>query len=214
VAAPFKRITRLSEMEKTFDQLKEQERNNRRKLILDAARNLFATQDFRSVTTRQIAKAAGMSIGTIYNYYANLDELFLDVFLKNAEILGRGIDEMAIGDTPPFREMCVRYVAFLNDNMTFYQMMGHFMLGGELSKTSTEKLDRMMRSLMDRIEAGIRAAGINGDTRLKAHALFSALNGLMISYARYPGRSHDDIRKHTLRLAGLIADMFAAGPVD
>lgn len=200
--------------EKKLDQLKEQERNNRRKLILDAARGLFATQDFRNVTTRQIARAAGMSIGTIYNYYANLDELFLDVFLKNAETLVGRIDEITNENPPALRDMCLLYVAFLNDNMTFYQMMGHFMLGGELSPVGAEKLDRMMRPLMDRIESCVQAAGLGGDTRLKAHALFSALNGLMISYARYPGRSPGEIRKHTLRLAGLVADIFAAGRLD
>jgi len=44
--------------------------------------------------------------------------------------------------------------------------------------------------------------------RLRAHALFSALNGLMISYARYPGRSAEETRRHTLRLAEIIARRF------
>jgi len=197
---------------KALDALKLQERQNRRDLILDAARSLFAKKDFRSVTVRQIAKSAGISIGTLYNYYANLDELFLDIFLKNAESIVRQLDRQAGMETPALKSLCIHYITFLNDNMTFYQMMGHFMLGGTLSSAAAERLDLMMRALMDRIEAGIHAENIESDTRLKAHALFSALNGLMISYAGYPGRTPDDIRKHTTRLAGLIADLFAANP--
>ena len=71
--------------------------------------------------------------------------------------------------------------------MTFYQMMGHFMLGGKLSAEGTEKLNLVMRGLMDRVQAIIVAAGVKGETRLVAHALFSALNGIMISYAQIPG---------------------------
>lgn len=199
---------------KALDALKHQERQNRRNLILDAARSLFAEKDFRSVTVRQIAKSAGISIGTLYNYYANLDELFLDIFLKNAESLVRRLDQQAGTKPPTLKGLCIDYVTFLNDNMTFYQMMGHFMLGGSLSSAATERLDRMMRALMDRIEGGIDAENTGGESaRLKAHALFSALNGVMISYAGYPGRTPDAIRKHTLRLADLIADMFAATPI-
>ena len=140
-----------------------------------------------------------------------MDELFLDVFLKNAEAIRSLIDKKSGNKAPDFKTLCIDYVAFLNDHMTFYQMMGYFMLGGDLSPEATDKLNHTMRALMDRIEAGMREAGIGDDSRLKSHALFSALNGLMISYARYPGRTPDDIRAHTLRLAELIADAFLAG---
>jgi hypothetical protein len=92
--------------------------------------------------------------------------------------------------------------------MSFYQMMGHFMLGGRLSPEATERLNPIMRELMDSIEAIVREVGLGGDTRLISHALFSALNGVMISYARYPGRSLEEIRRHTLRLAEVVADFF------
>ena len=94
--------------------------------------------------------------------------------------------------------------------MSFYQMMGHFMLGGRLSPEATERLNPIMRGLMDRIERIVGDAGLGGEPRLTAHALFSALNGVMISYARYPGRSLDEIRHHTLRLAGIVARCFEA----
>ena len=92
---------------------RQQERNNRRDMILTSARRLFATKDFRKVTSRQIAKAAGVSIGTIYNYYANLDELFLDVFLKNAEAIRSLIDKKSGNKAPDFKTLCIDYVAFL-----------------------------------------------------------------------------------------------------
>lgn len=188
--------------------LRQQERDARRRLILDAARDLFAEKDFRSVTVREIARTAGISIGTIYNYYENLTELFLDVFLKSADDLLARIDEMPAGSGQPLIDLCRLYIDFLQENMAFYQMMGHFMLGGDLSMAGTEKLNQKMRALMDRIETAVQAAGHQPESRLMAHGLFSALNGIMITYARYPGRSADVISRHTRRLAELIGEVF------
>ncbi|MFZ5569851.1 MAG: TetR/AcrR family transcriptional regulator [Thermodesulfobacteriota bacterium] len=192
----------------TLSELKMQEREARRRLILDAAGQLFAEKDFRSVTVREIAKAAGTSIGTIYNHYPNLTELFLDIFLRHAREITRILDAGSRREAPSLDRLCELYITYLNDNMTFYQMMGHFMLGGEMSAAATQKLNTVMKPLMDRIAGVIGATGIHPQPRLIAHSLFSALNGIMISYARYPGRSQEEIRRHTIRLAGLVAGIF------
>jgi AcrR family transcriptional regulator len=193
--------------------LKLKEKDARRKLILYAARELFAKKDFRSVTVREIAKTAGVSIGTIYNYYANLTDLFLDVFLKSAEEIEQILSTKNQSPAPSLSKFCELYISYLNDNMTFYQMMGHFMLAGDLPPEATDKLNHVMRMLMDRIEERISAQGMRQQTRFLAHALFSALNGIMISYARYPGRTADEIKIHTLRLAKIISRTFASGRV-
>jgi AcrR family transcriptional regulator len=191
-----------------LENLKQIERDSRRKIILDAALSLFAIKDFRSVTVREIAKHAGVSIGTIYNYYPNLMELFLDVFLNSAEEITHILNKMSEKASPTLEQLCEFYITYLNDNMTFYQMMSHFMLGGELSYDATRKLDKKMKELMNRMEMALLASGRKSNTRITAHALFSALNGIMISYARYPGKTDDDIRRHTLRLASVIAGVF------
>ena len=189
--------------------LKKNERDSRRKLILDAALTLFAIKDFQSVTVREIAKQAGVSIGTIYNYYPNLTELFLGVFIKCIQEITHILNDMNKDNVPTLEELCTSYISYLNENMTFYQMMSHFMLGGDMSAQATQKLDKNMALLMNRIEDAIHGAGIKNNSRLTAHALFSALNGIMISYARYPGKTDDEIRRHTLRLAGIIAGVFS-----
>jgi AcrR family transcriptional regulator len=193
--------------------LKQQEQQNRRELIIAAAQQLFAARDFRQVTAREIARQAGVSPGTIYRYYQNLDELFVDIFLEHArEIVRRIKTERSNHGRLSLPDFCGLYVAYLNDHMTFYQMMGHFMLSDDLSPQTAERLDPTLRALMDQIETVVKDAGHGADTRLTAHALFSALNGAMISYARYPGRSLDEIRRHTLRLAEVIAGCFGQTP--
>lgn len=193
-----------------WQQQREKQRQARRELILATARKLFAERDFRSVTVREIARSAGISPAAIYRYYATLDDLFLDVFFAGAREITNLVDlEIRKKGRCSVRRFCELYVLFLNENMSFYQMMGHFMLGGNLSAEATAKLNPIMRALMDRVEEVVRGAGLRGRTRLAAHALFSALNGIMISYARYPGRTLEEIRRHTMRLAGVVATRFA-----
>ena len=193
----------------TLEVLREREREVRRELILSAARKLFAEKDFRSVTVRQIAKEAGVSPGTIYRYYENLDGLFLDVFFAGArEIIERLDEEYEKKSDSSLLRFCEIYITYLNENMTFYQMMSHFMLGGKLAPEAIDRLNPIMRELMDRVETIVKEAGLQGETRLVSHALFSSLNGIMISYAQYPGRSLDEIRRHTLRLSRIVAALF------
>ena len=56
---------------------KEQMVEIRRKQILMGAAQVFAEKGFHKATTKEIAQAAGISEGTIYNYFANKRELLL-----------------------------------------------------------------------------------------------------------------------------------------
>lgn len=193
----------------TLASLRAEGKDARRRLIFDTARKLFSQKDFRSVTVREIARVAGVSIGTIYNYYENIDDLFLDIFIKSGEEVTHLLDEKTGGmPQTSLVPLCEAYISFLNENMTFFKMMGHFMLNGGLSSGASVKLNQIMRPLMDRIENILISVGASGETRLTAHALFSALNGIMVTYARYPDRKASEISKHTLRLAKLVASVF------
>ncbi len=52
----------------------------RKNQILDAAAVMFAEKGFHQTTTRDIAKQAGISEGTIYNYFDSKTTLLLGIF--------------------------------------------------------------------------------------------------------------------------------------
>lgn len=59
----------------------------RRRQIADAAVKLFVRQGFHKTTTRQIAKAAGVSIGSLYEYFAcKEDVLYLVCHAIHSEV--------------------------------------------------------------------------------------------------------------------------------
>lgn len=53
--------------------------------ILDAAAALFAERGFHRTTTRDIAEAADVAEGTLYNYFANKDDLLIGVLQSLSE---------------------------------------------------------------------------------------------------------------------------------
>jgi AcrR family transcriptional regulator len=76
---------------------KEQMTEARRAQILMGAAQVFAEKGYHQATTKEIAKAAGVSEGTIYNYFANKRELL--VAMVNA--IGMQSVKSIIVDHPP-----------------------------------------------------------------------------------------------------------------
>jgi AcrR family transcriptional regulator len=68
------------------DPIREQLIQARRNQILDAAAAVFAEKGFHRATTKEIAKAAGVSEGTIYNYFASKADLLIGIMTRLAEL--------------------------------------------------------------------------------------------------------------------------------
>src|ERR1700730_3797311 len=56
--------------------LRERKKQQTRELLADAARRLFADRGFDAVTVAQVAQAANVSEGTVFNYFPTKEELF------------------------------------------------------------------------------------------------------------------------------------------
>ena len=51
----------------------------RKEALREKALSLFCSKGFQQTTTNQIAEEAGMSIGSLYEYYANKEEILYDI---------------------------------------------------------------------------------------------------------------------------------------
>ncbi|WEV36778.1 TetR/AcrR family transcriptional regulator [Lactobacillus sp. ESL0677] len=60
-----------------------QQKRAKRQLIMQAAMQLFAKQSYTQITMKQIADAAGMAKGTVFNYFATKEDLFMSVLLED-----------------------------------------------------------------------------------------------------------------------------------
>jgi TetR/AcrR family transcriptional regulator, cholesterol catabolism regulator len=89
----------------------------RHRQIVDAAVQLFIKQGFHKTTTRQIARAAGFSIGSLYEYVASKEDiLYLVCDAIHAEV-ERGVSQAmtsASGDKNPLAEVIREYFLVCN----------------------------------------------------------------------------------------------------
>ncbi|HMK33906.1 MAG TPA: helix-turn-helix domain-containing protein, partial [Desulfomonilaceae bacterium] len=72
----------MSRTTSTLTKLRKKERETRRDLIIDAAIRLFATTPFDRVGMRDIASEAGLSPASIYRYFSNRDDLFVEALCR------------------------------------------------------------------------------------------------------------------------------------
>jgi AcrR family transcriptional regulator len=72
--------------------------------ILDAAALVFAEKGFHRATTREIASTAGISEGTIYNYFDNKESLLIGIMVRLAQLesMNKELVEALQGDVREF----------------------------------------------------------------------------------------------------------------
>ena len=59
-----------------------------RNQLLDAAEEVFGEKGFHDTTLKEVAELAEFSVGSVYSFFENKDDLFLNVFLRRgAEFL-------------------------------------------------------------------------------------------------------------------------------
>jgi len=194
----------------TIVKLKKREREERREIILLAAQKLFAKKGISGVNMRDIAREAGVSVGFIYRYFSGQADIFLELFEAGATELHERITAAVEGGTDPhpLRVLARTHINYLHENSMFYQMMIYFMLEGELSDKALERLNSSLRRIVDEVEMIFRNETEEKDSRRLAHSFFSALNGIMISFVNYPGRTPQEIKKRTLSLAETSSEQF------
>jgi TetR/AcrR family fatty acid metabolism transcriptional regulator len=86
------------------DPIREQLVEARRNQILDAAIQVFVEKGFHRATTKEIANTAGVSEGTIYNYFDSKEDLLIGIMghLAEVETLPEEFMEALKGDVREF----------------------------------------------------------------------------------------------------------------
>ncbi|HOE33994.1 MAG TPA: TetR/AcrR family transcriptional regulator [Smithella sp.] len=194
---------------KTFAHLKNGEKLARQTVIIQAAERVFAVKPFNKVNIRDIAKEAGISHASIYRYFPDQQSLFIEAFLQGAKEITltlEGLIEEA--KIPDIIKISDAYTTYLMDNDQYFRMMTHFMLDGSLSPEKIEKLNAAERQIFDQFDKLFRKMNCPEPVRLLSHAFFAALNGVLITFRNYPGRTSKAVRRHMLNIARIIAGSF------
>ncbi len=76
----------------------EAEDSAKRRQIIDGARSVFLSRGFDAASMGDIAKAAGVSKGTLYVYFKDKDELFAAIVRGECAMQAEGVFDFDLGD--------------------------------------------------------------------------------------------------------------------
>ena len=195
----------------TFIRLKENEREVRKNLIMDAARKLFAEKSFHEIGMRDIANEAGVAAGSIYRYFPSRDDLLVEALTHELKGVEERFERRLEEGNATIEELALAVVNYLLDNEPTFQMMCHFMTRGEVSPASLERFNAGQKYLLSMFDKVLAQTGNIENIRFFSHAFFASLLGVVMTFRNYPGRSQEDIRKHMERLALVTATVFKKG---
>ncbi len=195
----------------TLNRLKQQEREIRENLIIDAARKVFGTKTYDKASMNEIAKAAGIGKSSIYTYFPNQEALFVETAYRDTLQFISSLEERLQKKRKGTLRLFIHYfLDYYTEHEAQWRMITRFALHGNIGDASAEKLNRVSRRLMDLLEMVLKKMNCAGDLRLLSHTLFAALSGILISFRKYPGRTEAERIAHMKRIGAVVEQMLAA----
>ncbi|MCP4719563.1 MAG: helix-turn-helix transcriptional regulator [Desulfobacteraceae bacterium] len=156
-------------------QRRERERKYRSQTILSAAEALFAEKGFRKTSVDAIADQAEVSVGTVYFYFKNKEELLIHLFDESLyllrSILGKEFEKadspgkgMEMAGQAFFDEFCIHYAQ--KALILFRESPGHGKQMEARRKNMSEQISKDLSHAIDRLrkDAGCRFRSENSSS--------------------------------------------------
>ncbi|MGI5838850.1 MAG: TetR/AcrR family transcriptional regulator [bacterium] len=149
--------------------------DKKRNEIIEAALKVCAEQGFERAKVRDIARAAGIGKGTIYEYFASKEELFAEMLRVSIARLRAGMEE-ALAAGADFRAKLLAYARFhhrfLNDQIDTLLLFSQFNFFSETTRRFLlEQQILVFRQLAELVEEGVASGQLRADVDREAAVL-------------------------------------------
>ncbi len=195
----------------TFMRMREDEREIRKTLIINAAMILFERMPFQDIGMRDIAAEAGVSAASIYRYFPSRDDLFAEALIRDMIIVEQRFEKRMEDQSASIEEFAVELIDYLIDNEQTYQMMCYFLIKVDMDAHIINRFNTVSRYFLDILDQVLARAGAGKNIRYYSHALFASLTGIVMAFRNFPGHTREEKRKHMHKLALLLASVFRSG---
>ena len=184
----------------------------RRAEILDAAKKVFLERDFNTVTIEAIADAGAFSRATVYLYFKNKQEMYVEVLLRDLDVLISGLLD-AVNEADTMRNnlfrMSVSYMNFFKMHPEYFRKLSFFFFPGReefLPKAVLKTIDRKLETGVLGIERCISLGIERGEARQ-----IDARSATLALWGQWMGSAYAAITGHTNRFERTIEQTFADG---
>jgi AcrR family transcriptional regulator len=174
-----------------LEERRRREKEQRRSVILNAARKLFFEKGFKYVTVDNIAKRSELSKGSIYLYFKSKEEIYTNILFSDIEKFNKKSAHLfqdSKSATELIREFAFIYIDFFLNDRELFRIMMTFMLHTEdmnLAESVNEHIIEVTNNTIKIIET-ILKLGIEKDefpadinVRQCRNAIWGFLNGII-----------------------------------
>jgi AcrR family transcriptional regulator len=197
-----------------FNKLREEEREVRRQLIIEAALSLLEKKSFDQIGMRDIASEAGISPASLYRYFPGQTDLLMESFIYDLESLVQEFNQKLSGnEIDSVQKFAVEFVEILIKNEATFQMMSYMMVKADIPPELLDKFNLIMKNLFSNIEDVFKKSGIEFGSRNIIHGFFASLTGVVMTFRNFPVEDKMLLRNHIIKLAQINAFAFTRNEV-
>ncbi len=195
---------------------REQNKANKQRRILEAARELFESRGFDETTTAEISELAGVGTGTLYLYVSSKEQLLFDVFAEDVGSLWRAAFDEVDRRAPVADALLALFASVSRYHADHPKTAATYFLElGHVASKSSGGVGEMMRLIFDGLEQVLVGAQADGrlepnvDAAVLAHNLFAIWNYVMVHRFSHPettdqAAQHRFERSLKVALTGLV----------
>lgn len=156
-----------------------------KKRIVDAATKVFSQYGYNGATIRMIAKEAGISVGGVYLYFKNKEELSLFLMKEKIKELDERITPILQDNANPSESLKKYFknaIEFAQENrelILIHSREQGFTFGLEIKKEFFKKEKALLKNLIDE---GIKSGQFSeGNSEEAARLIMSIIRGYVLS---------------------------------
>ncbi len=165
----------------------EQIRKNSIRNILDAAFKLMAKSGYETTSISQIAKAAGVSKGLMYNYFKNKEKLLEAIVLEGFNKIMELDYGLSKSDKPAdkLKNLIDETLNNLSDNFTYWQLYTALLVQPRVQKKFEKKFYQFREYFITAMAEIFKGLG-SKNPELDAFLLGTHFDGLALNFIATP----------------------------
>jgi AcrR family transcriptional regulator len=106
----------------TFQKLREDERETRRKLIVETAMSLFRSRQVSEIGMRDIAKKASISAAAIYRYFPSRDDILVKAIIKHIHAVEERLEKRFQTGQSSLEELAIASADYLMEHESLIRL--------------------------------------------------------------------------------------------
>lgn len=171
--------------------------------LLEAARTVLAAKGYHGTKIVDIARHAGVGVGTFYLYYPTKEAIFVELVEDSVRRLKTQMDAAReVGDDPVARSRAATetFFRFAQQNRELFRIVfGHEASFHDVVRRSQEMFTR---DAMENLAAGMHSGAFrDGDERIWAHAFIGMSLHVVSWWVQQEGVALEDVTRSLIDLA-------------